>query len=362
MKQEILKGLKDKLQEELKKEDPDSSVILELSSELSKKDTGNVRFSVDAAIIDKLGKELVGKQETAVAELVKNSYDADALSCDLIFESTNDVGGTLIIEDDGNGMDREELINGFMRISSSDKLHNPVSPRYNRQRAGRKGIGRFATQRLGSQLTIITQKKESKSAFKITIDWDQYSLDKELSHIVNSIEEISKITSKTSFTKLIVNNLRESFTTTSLKRIFRYVSDLQQPFQLVEKGNDGKDPGFVSRIFRSIDNDLEIIADEDTLYYDNALAIIEGTVTKEGIGKVSLKSKLLDYEDYVEIDYEPVVVEDEDEEYRLLKINEEQVKKDSFNPYSYLNHNLKFKIFYYIFKSEFVPKNDFGKC
>jgi hypothetical protein len=53
-------------------------------------------------------------------------------------------------------MTRDQLINGFMRLSSSDKIHNPISDKYKRTRAGRKGIGRFATQRLGSKLTIIT--------------------------------------------------------------------------------------------------------------------------------------------------------------------------------------------------------------
>lgn len=64
-------------------------------------------------------------------------------------------------------MNREQLINGFMRLSSSDKVHNPISPLYERTRAGRKGIGRFATQRLGKQLTIITQTQNSDSAIRI---------------------------------------------------------------------------------------------------------------------------------------------------------------------------------------------------
>ena len=42
--------------------------------------------------------------------------------------------------DNGVGMNKEQLINGFMRLSSSDKIHHPKSPSYNRTRAGRKGI------------------------------------------------------------------------------------------------------------------------------------------------------------------------------------------------------------------------------
>ena len=132
------------IREELSKilvEDPTNySKILELSSKLSSFDDDNIRFSVDAGVIDRLGSELVARQETAVSELVKNAYDADATKVIIKFENSDDVGGTLYIEDNGTGMNREQLINGFMRISSSSKIHNPFSEVYKRKRAGQKGI------------------------------------------------------------------------------------------------------------------------------------------------------------------------------------------------------------------------------
>lgn len=129
-------------------------------------DKKNIRFTVDAGLITRLGKELVGKGETAISELIKNAYDADATYVNLVFKNSFHPGGTLIIEDDGCGMNYEELVNGFMRISSSDKIHNPITSKYKRKKAGRKGIGRFATQRLGQTLTIITQKKNQIRQFK----------------------------------------------------------------------------------------------------------------------------------------------------------------------------------------------------
>ncbi len=47
-----------------------------------------VHFSVDASLIDRLGNELVGRAVTAVAELVKNAYDADATAVILDFQET----------------------------------------------------------------------------------------------------------------------------------------------------------------------------------------------------------------------------------------------------------------------------------
>lgn len=62
------------IREELAKtvaEDPNNiDKILKLSHELASLDKNNVRFSVDSGVIDRLGKELVARHETAVSELV----------------------------------------------------------------------------------------------------------------------------------------------------------------------------------------------------------------------------------------------------------------------------------------------------
>lgn len=68
------------------REDPDNNDrIVSLSNELAKLDENCVRFSVDAGIINRLGKELVGKRETAISELIKNAYDAEASFVNLVF-------------------------------------------------------------------------------------------------------------------------------------------------------------------------------------------------------------------------------------------------------------------------------------
>ena len=58
--------LKARLTEEIQKEPSDNTIILSLSNEIAKLDENQIRFSVDAGIINRLGKELVGRHETAV--------------------------------------------------------------------------------------------------------------------------------------------------------------------------------------------------------------------------------------------------------------------------------------------------------
>lgn len=294
---EIKVKLKEELALELQKDDSDNNVILNLSTELAKLDEKEIRFSIDAGLINRLGKELVGRHETAVSELVKNAYDADATEVNLIFEKAWQTGGTLHIEDNGAGMTRNQLVNGFMRLSSSEKIHNPISEKYERIRAGKKGIGRFATQRLGKKLTIITQTLHSDSAIKIVIDWDKFETDKELVAITNFIESIPK--QKKEGTDLIIENLREGWSDAMIKRVFRYTSELLQPFPLSKERqkqeNSKKDPGFKSYYFRREDVGMLPIVDEEEAIYKHAVAEIEGYILEDGQGCWSLKSEKLNF-------------------------------------------------------------------
>lgn len=326
--------LKQQLSEELLKTESDNNVIISLSNQIAQLDESAVRFSVDAGIINRLGKELVGKQETAVSELIKNAYDADATEVDLIFENAWNQGGILTIEDNGHGMNREQLVNGFMRLSSSDKIHNPISVRYKRQKAGKKGIGRFATQRLGNKLTIITQTLPSRDALKVVVNWDDFATDKDLLTISNSIEFISK--TKESGTTLIVEGLREGWSDAMIKRVYRYTSELLQPFPLSKKKEEEKehsiDEGFKSNYYRSDNGNLVAIVDEEKAIFQHALAEIEGYVLNDGQGCWALKSDKLNFPEEV-----------------FLIGNNEKDKDDTATPFNLIK-GVHFKAYYFVYE------------
>ena len=333
------KQIREELEKTLANDSNNYTKILELSNKLASFDRDNIRFSVDAGIIDRLGTELVARQETAVSELVKNSYDADAKIVTLMFENSNSTGGTLYIEDDGLGMTKEQLINGFMRISSTDKLRNPISERYKRNRAGQKGIGRFAVQRLGEKLTITTQTKNEDFALVLTINWNKYQGNKDLSNITNKVHSIPK--RKEEGTTLKIEGLKDKWTQAAIKRIYRYVSAIIQPFPLsqpkdevIDENIEIIDPGFKT-IFKKLDNDKSIvIADESKMIYDHALAEIEGWIDDNGLGIYSIISKKLNIEEYGEIGSDP---------------------DDMTVPFSKLR-KVRFKAYYYIYNSGLISK------
>ena len=285
--------IKAKIQELLSETPVDYGRIIALSNELAKFDNKNVRFTVDAGIITRLGDELVGKRETAVAELIKNSYDADATIVNVTFVNAWDAGGTLMIDDNGLGMNKEQLIDGFMRLSSADKIHHPISPIFKRTRAGRKGIGRFAAQRLGNILTIITQNKVSNNALKVTIHWNDFESDKYLSAIENTIEMIPKI--KEQGTLLIIEDLKDSWSDSNVKKIYRSVSTLLQPYPLSQTVHSDEDPGFKSFFFRDVIDDDHKIVDEVSEITQFSLAVLDTYIDQYGQAHWSMKCDKFNY-------------------------------------------------------------------
>lgn len=312
----------------------DFGKVLELSTNLSRLDPDFVRFSVDAGHISRLGRELVGRKETAVSELVKNAYDADATYADLQFINSSSPNGRLIVTDDGLGMDRNQLIDGFMRISTTDKIHNPVSFLFKRQRAGRKGIGRFAAQRIGEKLTLITQTKVDMDALQIVIDWNELEQDKDLSSFAGHVEIVPKERDKG--TTLIIENLRDTWTDTEIKRVYGYITSLIQPYPLSKESEEKKtDPGFKATFCRVSGKSRWIVADEKAMILNYAVATIEADIDNDGFGHWSFKSTRLNLKE----ENNPINPSDKD--------NGDQ-------PYPRLR-NIKLTAHYFIQLSEFIP-------
>lgn len=266
----------------------DYSLVLNLANQLSKYDHENVRFSIDASHISRLGHELVSKQETAVAELVKNAYDADAVSVEVTFKNTSDSGGELIIADTGLGMNHAQLVNGFMRISTKDKSDNPLSEKYLRQRAGRKGIGRFSAQRLGNELEINTRRIEEHQGLHLDINWRKFEEAGDLILVTNQVRASDDVRVGTT---LKIKDLKDGWSHAQIQRTYRYIADLLQPFPLEGGiGESRHDPGFKVKFFEEVDGVVTEVASEEKNILAHAQAVISGSVNEHGTALFSMSS------------------------------------------------------------------------
>jgi signal transduction histidine kinase len=239
-------------------------------------------FATDAAIITRLGRELVAKQETALIELVKNGFDADATKVDVVFEGFGP-SAALEVRDNGSGMTRRELIQGFMRLASDLKVQSPRSPRFGRRRAGRKGIGRFAAQRLGDRLVLTTRTEAAPAALRLNVDWRQFVHGRRLEDVRVSLDEVP--TTDAPGTTIRIEILRDFWSEAQTKRCWRGVLALQQPFPVAPVINrDDADPGFSVRILQSgsIFEDEYVVANMQTEILDHLHAVIEMKVDDKG--------------------------------------------------------------------------------
>lgn len=131
----------------------------------------SLQFKTNSRHIGQLGRELVTDFVTALVELVKNSYDADAGSVQIKIEDANTPRSRIIVADTGSGMTQEEFENRWMVIGTSNKLSAPYTP-MGRKKAGKKGIGRFSVERLAERVTIYSYTPEGD--YKVSVNWNLY--------------------------------------------------------------------------------------------------------------------------------------------------------------------------------------------
>jgi len=137
-----------------------------------------LRFNFDVSSFRLLGRELITDRITALFELVKNAYDANAENVTVEFININprNEKSKIIITDDGVGMSFEDIRDKWMVIGTSSKRRDRLSPApYYRKVVGKKGVGRFAVDKLGAKLLLKTKKKNSNDAICLETDWSKYS-------------------------------------------------------------------------------------------------------------------------------------------------------------------------------------------
>jgi signal transduction histidine kinase len=177
---------------------------------------GKIRlnFRADAHLIRVLGEQLIASEKIGILELIKNSYDAGASYCRVRIENIPALlpfdkkqylfpdlpGPVIVIEDDGAGMTRDVIENGWLRPASTIKTavketikqerakavaagklasYDKLIAEIKKERGGRiplgeKGVGRFASHRLGRRLLLKTKVKNLDYEYVLDVDWDTF--------------------------------------------------------------------------------------------------------------------------------------------------------------------------------------------
>lgn len=210
----------------------------------------HLKFTVDSALLRELGEKLVETVHLAVAELVKNSYDADATVVTVEFRRNEDDNEEIHISDDGVGMNFQEVKEYWMRIATTNKLKKNISWKYGRPKTGSKGIGRFCCRRLGSKLklvTIGTQIIDSMGRIElqkteVDFPWEEFKPGKDVTDIKcpgkrSTVENID------TGTTLIISGLKDELTLRGYNWLKRQLAVLVAN-RGTRRGGYEEDPGF----------------------------------------------------------------------------------------------------------------------
>jgi signal transduction histidine kinase len=158
-----------------------------------------------------------------------------------------------------------------------------------------------------------------------------------LVNITNKIISVKK--RRDEGTVLKIEGLKDKWSQAAIRRIYRYVSDILQPFPLSrnprsENNENLLDPGFKT-VFKQLEGVKSVVvADESKMIYDHALAEIEGSIDDDGYGNYKIKSQKLEIDEVGNIGSDP---------------------DDMSQPFSELRR-IHFKAYYYIYGVGLVPK------
>ena len=197
-------------------------------------------FSVDAALLRELGEHLIGRAYIALAEVVKNAYDADAVLCRIEFAEDR-----IVIEDDGHGMSENDFLEYWMRIGTTHKAHKRRSKTFGRSMTGSKGLGRLSVQFLadGMELWSTSEDDPARTLYAL-VDWKQIRGGQDIG-TVNVLWEMQPQVpgypgGRSTGTRIVLQGLKSEWNTETIAALGKEVWVLRSPFRRSKGRPEGR--------------------------------------------------------------------------------------------------------------------------
>ena len=211
---------------------------------------------ISPEILELLGPSLYTNIYYVLAELIANSYDADAENVWIDLS-----GDSIIIEDDGQGMTYDETLNRYLEVAKTTRVSeiDAKSKKFHRPKMGRKGIGKLAALAVSTEVNVKTKSNGELSGFVLTRNVPK---DGKLRPILESEITFSNISESGTRIEMLNSEFKLPATTITVKnnlaKFFPQLSsNPKNPFVLHIKGKDGinkKLDNFVDSLATSLDS------------------------------------------------------------------------------------------------------------
>ena len=258
-----------------------------------------------ARLLTMLGDQLISREKTALVELIKNSYDADADWVAVRFENFNhdessNENSRIVVEDNGCGMSPEVIRESWMNPAAPQKFiqkkeGKTQTPGKGRVIQGEKGIGRFAILKLGSVITVTT--RTAKSPFESVLKYDFAKFDDDFTEENKKAKEMfldqieidysesspPEAINTTSGTAIQIRNLKGRWSKRIIEELAKDVASLTDPVSRLTHAEGAADDFKIS-IFcngKHISPQKEIAERLKALIENSAVLKIEGEFNSE---------------------------------------------------------------------------------
>lgn len=131
-----------------------------------------LEMKFDPNTIEHLGVKMYSTLPPIIAEIVSNSYDAEAKKVD-IFLNDNTASKSITITDNGHGMSFSEINSNFLRIGRNRRIDDNSQKSKNELRfvIGKKGIGKLSFFGISDRIEVVTISEKLENKF--ILDWDK---------------------------------------------------------------------------------------------------------------------------------------------------------------------------------------------
>ena len=121
-------------------------------------------MTISLNVLEHLGINLYSNIPAVLSEVVANAWDADAKKVSVKIDKTAE---TIVIEDDGTGMDRDDVIDRFLTVGYKRRDELGGTTASAREAMGRKGIGKLSIFSIAQVAEVYTTLNGERTAFRM---------------------------------------------------------------------------------------------------------------------------------------------------------------------------------------------------
>lgn len=165
-----------------------------------------LKMSFDPNTIEHLGVRMYSTIPPVLAELIANSYDANAKEVHIQLNDTDNK--EIVVSDDGHGMSKEDINGKFLRIGRNRRDGGDSAEEGNRKPIGKKGLGKLSFFGIADEIEVVTVRNNFKNTF--LMKWDDIKNTEDGKNYEPTIIVDNEPTEEENGTSIILKNIRRT--------------------------------------------------------------------------------------------------------------------------------------------------------